>query len=147
MRTALIVSALAALAAAAPRPQDIDFGEIDSEPRPTETGPSPTDVSDPVDYSLSAAKASASAAVTDDLTSGDSKRDLVELQSLVERAQGDCAPQPNGYGPKPATDTVDAFKSYQTFHVSNFVDEAGHPLTNLYRTLQTMLQPLLKATP
>lgn len=31
----------------------------------------------------------------------------------------DCAPQPDGYGPKPTPDTVNAFLTYSVFDVSS----------------------------
>ena len=82
-------------------------------------GPSPTDVSEPISYNAQAAAASASAAVLASPLSAASKvkkeRDLVEAAPLTKRTA--CAPQPDGYGPKPATDTVDAFLNYQVFAV------------------------------
>lgn len=73
-------------------------------------------VSDPVDYSPEVAAAQASAAVIADLSSS-AKRDVIELQTVEKRTPGDCAKQPDGYGPKPATDSVDAFKALDVFHV------------------------------
>ena len=82
-------------------------------------GPSPTEVSQPISYNAQAAAASASAAVLASPLSAASKvkkeRDLVEAAPLTKRTA--CAPQPDGYGPKPATDTVDAFLNYQIFVV------------------------------
>lgn len=74
-------------------------------------------VSDPVDYNPEVAAAQASAAVIADLSSGSAKRDILELQTVEKRVPGDCANQPDGYGPKPTPDTVEAFKSFDTFHV------------------------------
>jgi len=84
------------------------------------TGPSPTEVSQPVSYNAGAAAASASAVVIQQLSAGDAnldaaKRDLIELQTIEKR--GTCATQPDGYGPKPTSDTVDAFLNFQTFAV------------------------------
>ena len=116
-----------------------------SEPRPDQTGPSPTVVDDPVDYSAPEAAASASAAVIADLTSGGSKRDVIELQSIEKRTNGDCSKQPDGYGPKPSVDSVDAFLALQTLHASSL-----SVLSSLFlipsRTLQTTRLPL-KVTP
>ena len=77
-----------------------------------------TAVSDPIDYNPKAAAASASAAVISDLSSPSKtkkERGLVELQPLAKRTA--CAKQPDGYGPKPSVDTVDAFLSFDTFSV------------------------------
>ena len=87
-----------------------------------------------MDYNPAVAAASASAAVIADLASGTTKRDVVELQNVEKR--GDCAKQPDGYGPKPAVDTVDAFKSYQVFHVSLQMPPSRLLLTSS-RTLRT----------
>lgn len=40
-------------------------------------------------------------------------------RALFER-DGDCSPQPQGSGPVPTPDTVDAFEAYPTFAVSTF---------------------------
>ena len=97
-----------------------------------------------MDYNAAVAAASASAAVIADLSSP-SKRDVVELQNVEKR--GDCAKQPDGYGPKPATDTVDAFLSYQTFHVSHQVP-LSQLLVTFSRTLRTThLHPKDTAAP
>lgn len=75
------------------------------------TGPTVEAVSQPVSYNEPAAKAAAAAEVLDDLSSP-SKR------GLAKRGVNDpCSPQPDGYGPKPTVDTVDAFLGFQTFHV------------------------------
>lgn len=121
MRGSLVISALAGLAAAAPRPQDIDFEEISSEPTPTVVGPAASALNDPVQYDAQAAAASASAAVIAELTLASKsrkEREIIELQTIHKRTPGDCARQPDGYGPKPAEDTVDAFLSYDAFAVS-----------------------------
>ncbi|KAL8735393.1 MAG: hypothetical protein Q9166_000938 [cf. Caloplaca sp. 2 TL-2023] len=111
MRSTCLVAALAGLAYAAPKPspQFINFDEIDSAEVPSITGPAPESVSEPVTYSENAAKADAAAEVTEDLSSP-SKR------SLVARGVNDpCSPQPNGFGPKPETDSDTAFLAFQTF--------------------------------
>ncbi|KAI4190007.1 MAG: hypothetical protein LQ346_005005 [Caloplaca aetnensis] len=112
MRSTCLVAALAGLAYAvpSPAPQDINFLEIEAEDAPTVTGPTVEAVSQPVSYNEPAAKASAAAAVLDDLSSP-SKR------GLAKRGVNDpCSPQPDGYGPKPAVDTAAAFLDFQTFH-------------------------------
>lgn len=119
MRTAFLTSALVGLAAAAPRPQDINIDDVLGAPNVT-TGPSPTEVDQPISYDAQAAAASASAAVVADLSSS----------TKVKRTPGDCAPQPDGYGPKPATDTVDAFLNFQTFAVC---EPPFNRLTHTYR--------------
>ncbi|KAL8949790.1 MAG: hypothetical protein Q9222_004133 [Ikaeria aurantiellina] len=109
MRSTCLVAALAGLAYAAPAPQLINFEEVETADFPTVTGPAPEAANQPISYNEPAAKASAAASVTDDLTSP-SKR------GLARRGVNDpCAPQPDGYGPKPAEDTVTAFQSFQTF--------------------------------
>ena len=118
---------------------------MQGEPTPTQTGPAVDAVSDPVDYNPAVAAASASAAVIADLSSGPSKRDVVELQTVEKR--GDCAKQPDGYGPKPTTDTVEAFEAFQTFHVSLRVPPS-QLLPTFSRTLRTPhLHPKATASP
>ena len=56
------------------------------------------------------------------------ERDLVELQPVVKRTA--CAKQPDGYGPKPAEDTVDAFLNYDVFAVREF-DCTGRFVANV----------------
>ncbi|KAL8940416.1 MAG: hypothetical protein Q9211_002281 [Gyalolechia sp. 1 TL-2023] len=107
MRSACLVAALAGLAYAVP--QNINFEEIDSADALRLTGPPIDAVSQPVSYNGKAAKASAAAEVTEDLSSP-SKR------GLGKRGVNDpCSPQPDGYGPKPATNSVDDFLGFQTF--------------------------------
>ena len=52
-----------------------------------------------------------------DLASGESKRDIIELQHVAKRDDA-CQPQPTGSGPVPTPDTPAAFKSFQVLHVS-----------------------------
>ncbi len=120
MRSTYLISALIGLAVAVPRPspQDIDFDEIDSAPAPAADGPAVTAVSQPVTYNEDAAAVSASASVASDLsaspTSTPAKRDLD-----IRGVNDPCSPQPDGYGPKPPTDTADAFTSFDVFAVNN----------------------------
>ncbi|KAL9009284.1 MAG: hypothetical protein Q9173_005677 [Seirophora scorigena] len=119
MRSACLVACLARFASAAPAPQNINFDEIESSNAPVLTGPSVEAVSQPVSYNEVDAKASAAAAVTEKLASP-SKR------GLTKRGVNDpCSPQPDGYGPKPATDSADAFLAFQAFH--NTANSAATP--------------------
>jgi hypothetical protein len=97
MRSALIVSAFAALALAAPRPQDIEFDEYDAIP---ESDPIvvPTDVTaDVVDILPKAAiVAAAQAAVTEVATT--SKRAFLDGGDNLRREEL-CKVQPAGTGP------------------------------------------------
>src|SRR5882757_4839005 len=79
MRPTLVVSAFAALALAAPRPQDIVFNEVDATPDPTiYTPPTNVTVDTVVIQPASAASAVASAAVTDVASTSDpTKRDVM----------------------------------------------------------------------
>lgn len=92
MRSACIISALVAIAAAAPAPspQLIDLDGVDAAPDPVLVS-APMDVaSDPVE-----------------------KRDI----GLVKR-DGTCAPQPAGSGPVPTPDTPAAFTASAELQVS-----------------------------
>lgn len=118
MRSALVF-AIAGLAAAAPRPQGLDFQEIDvgvqvaecntfgadkmvqAAGTPTIVTP-PNDVAtDAVKYDTKAAQASASAAVVADPATPATRRSL--------QRRDDCAKQPDGYGPTSTPDTADNF--------------------------------------
>ncbi|KAI9876050.1 MAG: hypothetical protein M1830_007443 [Pleopsidium flavum] len=106
MRTTLLASILAGLAFAAPRPQAIDFNEIDSAPVLTAVGPPISAVDQPVRYNAAAAASSAAAAVaTDPVTLGKRSVDV----------NAACAPQPDGYGPKAFPDTTGAFVNSSLF--------------------------------
>jgi hypothetical protein len=97
MRSAIIISAFAALALAAPRPQDIEFDQYDAVP---ESDPIvvPTDVTvDVVDVLPKAAVvAAAQAAVTEVATT--SKRAFLDSGDF-QRREEICKVQPEGTGP------------------------------------------------
>ncbi|KAI9704764.1 MAG: hypothetical protein M1836_006544 [Candelina mexicana] len=144
MRTASILSAFAALAAAAPRPQSMDFGAVDEAPPATIKGPPPTAATQ-VAYNSASASAAAAAEVTSD--------------PLTKRALGTngktphpCGPQPDGYGPKPLNDSVVAFLAYQPFadtanaaaanppqgYTTTFQNQQGSVSANTYLGLWTL---------
>ena len=133
MRSTLIVSAFAALALAAPRPQDIDFTGVDSTPDP-DVYSAPTNVTseEVAIQPASAALAIASAAVTDVATTSDPVQEKRDLTDGLSARGGDCAALPAGSGPAVnkygysiaqsniklifiSPDTPDAFTSYQPF--------------------------------
>jgi len=99
MRYTLIVSAFAALALAAPRPQDIDFEQVDAAPEADPVSP-PIDVS--VDVvavqPVAAATALAAASVTEVATA--EKRDFLEVAGLLEKRNAECAAETPGTGPQ-----------------------------------------------
>jgi hypothetical protein len=99
MRSALILSALAAVTFAIPRPQDIDYAPTDDVPDPDPLGPDYSSTIEPVDYDPVAAVASAVAAVDEAPPS----------PSPYEKRSGTCEPQPPGSGPVPVPDTPAAF--------------------------------------
>ncbi|KAI4126052.1 MAG: hypothetical protein LQ347_005122 [Umbilicaria vellea] len=111
MHAAILLSALAGLAAAAPRPQGIQFDVVDSAAIVPEQGPPATAVSEMVSVDPVAAAATVYAAVLanpTDVTPTTSKRSLDERNVDVNAP---CAVQPDGYGPKTIPDTVLAFKA------------------------------------
>lgn len=132
MRTAFLL-ALAGLAAAAPRPQSMDFQEIDvghsphkvkvhfrsdslqseAEAKTTIIGPAVNAVTQAVSYNPSAAASAAVITVATNHTTPQTKRDLDTRTDV----NAPCAQQPDGYGPKPSTDTVAAFLSDPDFQV------------------------------
>ncbi len=91
MRTALLIGAFAALAIAAPRPQEIEFDLVDAAPdaEPIDPDLAPSSV---VIQPSAAASTLAVAQITDVATTY-SKRDMV-----VKR-DGDCHAEPAGTGP------------------------------------------------
>ncbi|KAL8807848.1 MAG: hypothetical protein Q9182_000497 [Xanthomendoza sp. 2 TL-2023] len=125
MRSALILSALVAFAAAAPAPspQSIDFAGVDAAPEP-EFVSAPFDVA--TDQPLE-------------------ERDL----TLIRRSAV-CAPQPAGSGPVSTPDTVAAFKSNQGLQAmatnaptpdgysQAFVNKDGSLSASKYMGLQTL---------
>jgi ABC-type Fe3+-hydroxamate transport system substrate-binding protein len=98
MRSTIIVSAFAALALAAPRPQDIEFDQADAVPDTTPVIV-PTDVTaETVDVPADAViVAAAQAAVTD--VASPEKRDFLGGADSLSRRGAICAVQPGGKGP------------------------------------------------
>ncbi|KAL9122385.1 MAG: hypothetical protein Q9187_001051, partial [Circinaria calcarea] len=89
MRSAIVFSALLGMALAAPapapRPQEIDYAGVDAAPDPVLVSPA-------YDVEQQAAPAR--------------KRNVV-----IKKRDGDCSPQPKGYGPVASPDTPEAFLS------------------------------------
>ena len=100
MRSTFIVSAFAALALAAPRPQDTEWDQVDAAADPEIFTP-PTDVVVDTVYIQPAAAAStvASAAVTEVASTTSQKRDMLEVVDLLSARNTDCAPETPGTGP------------------------------------------------
>ena len=92
MYATLILTAFAALAIAAPRPQLINLDAVTHAPDPVYVSPA---------YDVVAEGPAVS-----------------KRQSRVQKRDGDCAKQPDGYGPVTTPDTVDAFSSSGDFPVS-----------------------------
>jgi hypothetical protein len=96
MRSAVIISALAALAAAAPRPQDIDFTQVDAagaaevESAPAAATAASQVVAVPSQTGLAASVVSATPLA---------QRDFDDLISALSKRDGNCAAQPAGTGP------------------------------------------------
>lgn len=97
MRSAIIISALTALAVAAPRPQDIQFDLVDAAPDPEIVTP-PTDVASETVaiVPVAAAITVADASVTD-------AAQAKKKRSGLEKRDGDCKAQPAGTGPQVST--------------------------------------------
>ena len=105
MRSAFIISAFAALALAAPRPQDIEFDQVDAAPNPIVVA-APVDVAEQTVsiQPLAAITTFADASVTDVASTTDQKRDFLGVaRSLSKRGDGDCSAQPAGTGPAVST--------------------------------------------
>lgn len=101
MRSTLIVSAFAALALAAPRPQDIEFDQVDAAPDPVIVTPPVDGTSSSVALQPSSAiAAAASAVVTDTATTTDTAtNDKRDFLGFLSKRDSNCAVQPAGTGP------------------------------------------------
>ncbi|KZF25400.1 hypothetical protein L228DRAFT_265869 [Xylona heveae TC161] len=133
MRKALIAAALLhGLARAAPHPQDIDFDAVDSAPSATVTGPPITAVEQPVTYNPTTASQSAAAAVTASPLAKRWEFGLFERDGVND----DCAPQPDGYGPKPTSDTTDAFITNTVFALAAVNAPTPNGYNNVFSNLQ-----------
>ena len=100
MRSTLIVSAFAALALAAPRPQDIEFDQVDAAPDSEITTP-PTDVTVDIvaNQPVASVLAAATAVVTDVASTTNQKRDVMDVLDRIAKRDAPCAAQPTGSGP------------------------------------------------
>jgi hypothetical protein len=99
MRSAIVVSAFAALALAAPRPQEINYELVDAAPdAPIYEGTEiPVKQNIPSQSDSSVIKL-ALGSVTETVTP--EKRDLLDvIDSISKRAEHDCSPLPAGTGP------------------------------------------------
>ncbi|MCJ1239184.1 hypothetical protein MMC14_007177 [Varicellaria rhodocarpa] len=124
MHSTLILSTLVGLAIAAPRPQLMNLDAIDAAPDPVFMTPSYDVVSE---------------------TPAVSKRG-----TLVQKRDGTCAQQPDGYGPVASPDTVDAFIAFPTLqamatnaptpdgYASVFTDENASLSASNYMGLHTL---------
>ncbi|KAI9861299.1 MAG: hypothetical protein M1824_002506 [Vezdaea acicularis] len=131
--TAFVLSAFAALAAAAPRaaPQDLDYDAIDAMATPTATGPPVGVASDSVPVNTQSMAALASASILADPTYR-IKRD-VEKRGVNDP----CSPQPSSASPPSgANDTPPDFLAEPNFAstASNAPVPAGY--TNVFTNLQ-----------
>jgi hypothetical protein len=102
---AILVSALAALTLAAPRPQDIEWDQVDSAPDADPVTP-PVDVASDtvVIQPVSDAKSLGSDAVTDVASTKREiqqvKKDFLKEKSWLGKRDGTCAAEPAGTGPQ-----------------------------------------------
>lgn len=99
MRSTLIISALAALAVAAPRPQAIEFDLVDAAPDAEIVTP-PVDVTADKVAAQPTAEAVAIAASSVTETTSAEKRDFIEVADSLSKRDGDCSVQPAGTGPQ-----------------------------------------------
>ncbi|KAI9783197.1 MAG: hypothetical protein M1839_004037 [Geoglossum umbratile] len=105
MRSALILSALAAVTFAIPHPQSMEYAPADDVPAPDSLGPDYASTVEPVDYDPAAAIASAVAAV----------EEAPPSSTPYEKRSGSCEPQPPGSGSVPNPDTPVAFLALADF--------------------------------
>ncbi|KAH7356775.1 hypothetical protein BKA65DRAFT_579831 [Rhexocercosporidium sp. MPI-PUGE-AT-0058] len=143
MRSTIIISAFAALAVAAPRPQDIQFDLVDIAADPEIVTP-PTDIA--VD-NVAVIPAAAAVQVADASVTDVAQARPKEKRDLQKR-DGDCTPEPAGTGPRVSSpdDTPEAFLAYQPFKTDaiNAATEANVPqgyslaFSNLEASSQTV---------
>ena len=123
MRTSILLPALVGLAAA----QSIDYPAIEKYPDP-ELVVAPCDEVQDTPPDVPA----------DPITPITTPPSRVKRHLLLQKRDGDCAPQPTGSGPVPSPDTVSAFLSFPTLHVC-FVSSLCEPQlmkASLWRTTQ-----------
>lgn len=116
MRSFTVAAAFAALAAANPLPQEIDWAAIDAlAPIPTVTIPvvDVAALASTVSYAPSAAATSVAAAVKAQGVNSDGSSGL-----RVRGAATTCKPQPIGAGTVPSPDTASAFLAFPEFCAS-----------------------------
>ena len=119
MLSVLFVSTLLGLSLAAPRPQEISYGDVEAAGAPVMVTPA-----------LDVASQTASVAPTDQVASSaaaaiSTNPATPEKRSLTKR-DGNCVAQPNGSGPVPSPDTADAFSSSTDLHVCDCNDPMTH---------------------
>lgn len=98
MRYTLVLSALAAVTLAAPRPQEIDFSVMDAAPDATVVTPPVTGTSESVPVQLATAAAAVGTGAVD---TTETKR-----STFLGKRDADCAAQPAGTGPKVSTQVI-----------------------------------------
>ncbi|ERF69061.1 hypothetical protein EPUS_01017 [Endocarpon pusillum Z07020] len=120
MKSSLVLGALVGLAAAVPTPQLIDLDGVAATDIPPVGPSSDVMVAQPDTFDAAAASKEAAASVE-------------AASTKVKRAEGDCAPQPNGYGPKATPDTAEGFLAFPTYSDQS----SGAPIPQGYaRTFQ-----------
>jgi len=136
---AFLFAAIVGLAAASPRPQDVDFGSVaDSLPSPTLLGPAISAISDAVSYASTAVLSSIFSAASAEATnnSDDSYRRKRDTATTT------CQAQPSGYGPVTSPDTVSAFLNNRAIFSSASAAASAAPAaySNAFTNLQGSTQ-------
>ena len=112
MHSALLLPAFALLAIAAPRPQEINLGDVVAAGKPVLVTPA-LGVASQTATVIPVSQVDSSAAAAIATSPATAKRSLPK----IERRDGDCSPQPTGPGPVPSPDTASAFQSFATLQV------------------------------
>lgn len=104
MRSSFIVAAFAAVALAAPRPQDIEFDQVDAAPDPIVVAAPDDGAEQTVSIQpLAAVTTLAAASVTDVASTTEKKRDFLGIARSLSKRDGDCSALPAGTGPTVST--------------------------------------------
>ncbi|TIA09240.1 hypothetical protein D6C81_08785 [Aureobasidium pullulans] len=138
MRAFFTLPVLAAVVAAAPRPQDIDLDQVEQAADPVLITPPVDVVSQVVNVAaVTEQAAAASAAVYADPAVNDGSSS--KKRGVVARDESPCAKQPKGSGPVATPDTVEAFLALDKLSAMSTTANAPYGYTEVFVNKQASL--------
>ncbi|THY53622.1 hypothetical protein D6C99_03762 [Aureobasidium pullulans] len=138
MRAFFTLPVLAAVVAAAPRPQDIDLDQVEQAANPVLITPPVDVVSQVVNVAaVTEQAAAASAAVYADPAVNDGSSS--KKRGVVARDESPCAKQPKGSGPVATPDTVEAFLALDKLSAMSTAATAPYGYTEVFVNKQASL--------